>query len=173
MAKKAKAKELKKPKAVANTAEQWELLLLWAILGEGGGHPVSRPTLEQKGMLPSDDKKARAGLESRGLIKLGKGERGSIVFSITDLGLAWAEDNLAALPASSKFATPILQAWLRRLSLYMSAHEVPLTAILGFEHVRSGDDDGTTMPAPMPEPTPLAPHDYDVMRARIDRRTSR
>lgn len=167
MAEKKKAKESKKPKTVPNTVEQWELLLLWAILGEGGGQPVSRPALEQKGMLPSDDKKARDALENRGLIKVEKGARGSKILSVTRSGLAWAEDNLAAPPASSKFATPVLQAWLRRLSLYMSAHEVPLTAILGLEAVRSGDDDDKTMSAPRPVPTPLALPDYDVVRARI------
>jgi hypothetical protein len=39
-----------------------EVLLLWAILGEGGGKDVSRAVLDNKGMLPSEDKKLRDGL---------------------------------------------------------------------------------------------------------------
>jgi hypothetical protein len=49
-----------------------EVLLLWAILGEGGLKGVSRSALNDKGMLPSDDKAARNALDARGLIKVEK-----------------------------------------------------------------------------------------------------
>jgi hypothetical protein len=65
VAKKQRAKE-KVTQAELRIRKQ--VLLLWAILGEGGGEDVSRPALEKKGMLPDDDKAARDALEAQGLI---------------------------------------------------------------------------------------------------------
>jgi hypothetical protein len=121
-----------------------ELLLLWAILGEGGGKDISRAALEGKGMLPNDDKKARDGLEKRGLItaesrttrdEQGRPVRG-IWMTVTKAGLAWAEENLAAVPARSQAAAPILQRWLGRLSVLLQARNMKIMEFL--EPRRSG-----------------------------------
>lgn len=141
-----------------------EALLLWAILGEGGGNNVSRSTLNDKGMLPSDDKAARDGLKARGLIEVeprtSKNEKGRSVrglwMTVTKAGRAWAEDNLAAAPAKTQAAAPILQAWLRRLSIFLQARNMPITEFLGQQ---SGEPSH-------PGSSPLA-DDYGTLRARI------
>jgi hypothetical protein len=116
---KAAAKENKKTKRAPESDPQAgkETLLLWAILGAGGEKCVSRVTLTEKGMLPGEDKKARDGLEKRGLITVkppldehGRPARG-IWMTVTKTGLTWAEENLAVMPAKTQAATPILQAW--------------------------------------------------------------
>ena len=155
-----------------------EVLLLWAILGEGGVNSVSRATLSKKGMLPSEDNKAREGLKARGLIQVeprttrneqGRPVRG-IWMTVTKAGLAWAEENLAAVPAKSQVAAPILQAWLARLSILLQARDIPVAEFLG----RQGDvgpEPGieratiTTVAAP-PDRSTLN-GDYDALRARI------
>jgi len=91
-------------------------------------------------MLPGDDKAARDALVARGLIKAetrsshnenGKPVRG-LWMSVTDDGRAWAEENLAAVLAKAFAAAPILQAWLTRLSAYISAHHhLSLKEVLG------------------------------------------
>jgi hypothetical protein len=100
----------RKPKEILQRSDPRagkEVLLLWAILGEGGGKDVSRSSLNDKGMLPSDDKAARNGQKARGLIKVEKrrsrNEKGRSISSywmtVTETGRAWAEENLAAVPA--------------------------------------------------------------------------
>lgn len=132
---KEKKKDARRPDSQAGK----ELLLLWAILGEGGGKDVSRATLNAKGMLPAEDKKARDGLEKRGLIKVesrstanetGRAVKGTWI-SVTKDGLVWAEENLAVMPAKSQAAAPILQAWLRRLSILLQARNLPIAEFLG------------------------------------------
>ena len=116
-----------------------EVLLLWAILGEGGLKGVSRSALNDKGMLPSDDKAARNALDARGLIKVEKrkslNENGRSIsgywMTVTKTGRVWAEENLAAVPARSQAAAPILQAWLARLSIFLHARNIPMTDFLG------------------------------------------
>jgi hypothetical protein len=128
-----------------------QVLLLWAILGEGGGKDVSRPALEKKGMLPDDDKAARDALEAQGFIRVEKrpsrNEKGRLVnsfwISVTDAGRVWAEENLAAPLARSQAAAPILQAWLTRLSGYMSAQGLSLKEVLA-QQSRGGDENQTT-----------------------------
>jgi hypothetical protein len=160
-----------------------ETLLLWAILGEGGGKDVSRAVLEEKGMLPSEDKKARDGLERRGLIKAEprktRNEQGKAVngiwITVTEAGLTWAEENLALMPAKSQAATPILREWLRRLSVHLDAHKIPIAKFLGLHR------GGAMGPADSPaygfheDPPAVTLHrdplrlngDYDALRARI------
>jgi hypothetical protein len=147
-----------------------QVLLLWAILGEGGGKDVSRYALEKKGMLPGDDKAARDALLAQGLIKVEprsyRNDNDQLVrgvwMSVTDEGRTWAEENLAAVPAKAFAATPILQAWLTRLSAYMSANRLSLIDVLGPQY--SGSDEAL-MPAPQPATTP--PRDYEALRGRI------
>jgi hypothetical protein len=154
-----------------------EVLLLWAILGEGGGEDVSRSSLNDKGMLPSDDKAARDGLEARGLIKVEKrksrNEKGRSISSywmtVTETGRAWAEENLAAVPAKSQAAAPILQAWLARLSIFLHARNMPMTEFLGQHRSVSREPSElaiTPAVASHLSPPPLA-RDYDALRARI------
>jgi hypothetical protein len=140
---KSKAKEKKQGKKEISLRSDpqagKETLLLWAILGEGGGKDVSRAVLEEKGMLPSDDRKVRDGLERRGLIKaeqrVTRNEQGrpvnGIWMTVTKAGLTWAGENLAVMPAKSQAATPILQAWLRRLSVHLDRHKIPIPEFLG------------------------------------------
>jgi hypothetical protein len=155
-----------------------EVLLLWAILGEGGGNAVSRSALNDKGMLPSDDKKARDGLEARRLIEVerrtSRNENGRSVsgywITVTKAGLAWAEENLAAVPAKSQVAAPILQAWLAHLSIFLHARNIPMTKFLG-QHRAVSLEPRTELaitPAVLshPSPSPLA-RDDDALRARI------
>src|SRR5215471_3633408 len=155
-----------------------EVLLLWAILGEGGGSDVSRSALSDKGMLPSGDKGARDGLEARGLIKVEKrssrNEKGRSTsgywMSVTEAGRAWAEENLAAVPAKSQAAAPILQAWLARLSIFLQKRNIGMTDFLG-QHLEASREPTTKLAiapaAPShPSPTPIA-RDYDRLRARI------
>jgi hypothetical protein len=144
-----------------------EVLLLWAILGEGGGNDVSRAALNDKGMLPSDDKKARDGLEARGLIKAEKrkslNEKGRSItgywMTVTKSGRAWAEENLAAVPAKSQVASPILQAWLARLSIFLHARNIPMTEFLGQHRGVSHE--------PKAELAITPARDYDALCARI------
>lgn len=156
-----------------------QVLLLWAILGEAAGNDVSRSALEKKGMLPGDDKAARDALEAQGLIKAetrsSRNENGKLVkgmwMSVTDDGRAWAEENLAAVPAKAFAAAPILQAWLTRLSAYMSAHHLSLKDVLGSHDSGSdkSESDQRATPAATAEPTvsPSPPSDYEDLRARI------
>ena len=145
-----------------------ELLLLWAILGEGGGEDVSRAALEAKGMLPGDDKKARDGLERRGLITvesrttLNKDERKvkGTWMSVTEAGLTWAEENLAAVPAKAQAAAPILQAWLRRLSVHLQTSGTSIVKFL--ETRREVPSSGSEIKVPAPPNG-----DYAALRAQI------
>jgi hypothetical protein len=186
MAGKAPAKENKKTKRAPESDPQGgkETLLLWAILGEGGGKDVSRAVLEYKGMLPGDDKKARDGLEARGLIAVeqrttrneqGKSVRGTWM-TVTKDGLAWAEENLAVMPAKSQAATPILQAWLARLSILLQARNTSMSQFLE-PHCYVATYESRESPVGVlhedspaatfhPEPSPLN-GDYDTLRARI------
>lgn len=149
-----------KPTA-AELLMQKQVLLLWAILGEGGEKAVSRSSLEKKGMLPGGDNAVRAALVARGLIKAearrtpndqGRSVNG-IWMSVTDAGRAWAEDNLAAIPAKSFAAAAVLQAWLTRLSAYMSSRHLSLSEIL------------EPRPTEQPEGSRADPHDHQPARA--------
>jgi hypothetical protein len=174
-----------KPKAKGKESPQAgkEVLLLWAILGEGGGKDVSRAVLEKKSMLPSDDKKARDGLERQGLIGVeqrttrneqGKPVRGTWI-TVTEKGLAWADENLAAMPAKMQAAAPILQAWLRRLSVHLDTHKIPIATFLGLH--RGGAMGPADSPAygfhedppavTLHPDTPQLNGDYDALRVRI------
>jgi hypothetical protein len=145
-----------------------EVLLLWAILGEGGGNDVSRSALSAKGMLPSDDKPARDGLAARGLIKVEprtyRNEKGQSVkgywMTVTAAGRAWAEENLAAHPAKSQAAAPVLQAWMARLSTFLSAHNIQITDFLGTHR-------GEPEIAPSHPASPAPGGRSDGLRARI------
>jgi hypothetical protein len=147
-----------------------EVLLLWAILGEGGGKDVSRAVLDNKGMLPSEDKKLRDGLQARGLIKAEgratRNEKGrpvkGIWMSVTEAGRAWAEGNLAATVAKSQAAAPVLQAWMARLSMFLGDRNIPLTEILG-RHRASSPEAGAAPSHPSPQ---LIARGHDTIRAR-------
>lgn len=154
-----------------------EVLLLWAILAEGGGDEVSRSALDNKGMLPNDDKAAREGLEARGLIKnerrSSRNEKGRSVtgywLSMTHAGRAWAEGNLAAVPAKSQAAAPVLQAWMKRLSVFLNTRNMPLTEFLKLHAI--GNRESTTeqlarAASSESKPGSLA-SDYNELRARI------
>jgi hypothetical protein len=187
MARKPKAKERKENAQRPDSQAGKELLLLWAILGEGGGKDVPRAALDAKGMLPPDDKKARDGLEKRGLIKKvdpPRDQRGrsanAIWMSVTEAGMAWAEENLAAIPAKTQAAAPILQAWLARLSIFLQRRNIPVGEFLGRHrggvspetwiggvHSPTGEfrkDAAATTVHPDPSPSN---GDYDALRARI------
>ncbi len=189
MARKASAKERQdKKESTQHSGSQAgkEILLLWAILGEGGGKDVSRAALGKKGMLPSDDKKARDGLEKRGLITVeqrktrndqGRSIRGTWL-AVTDEGLAWADENLAAVPAKMQAAAPILQAWLARLSIHLQARQMPIDEFLGLRRSRASAEYGAGPDSPVgmlhEDSPPAAPHlgaslngDYDQLRVRI------
>jgi hypothetical protein len=155
-----------------------ETLLLWAILGEGGGKDVSRSSLNDKGMLPNDDKAARDGLEARGLIKVEKrasrNEKGRSItgywITVTKAGWAWAEENLAAGPAKSQAAAPILQAWLARLSIFLHARNTPMIEFLGQHHgvSREPATELAISAAVLSHPSPSSlALDYDALRARV------
>ena len=141
-----------------------EVLLLWAILGEGGGEGVSRAALEAKGMLPSDDKAARDSLVQRGLITVetrsSRNEKGRPVrgfwMTATAAGRSWTEENLAAMPAKSQAAAPVLQAWLKRLSIFLQARNATIAEFLGVDH----DEPNHLHPSP-------AGDDYQAIRARV------
>jgi hypothetical protein len=146
-----------------------EVLLLWAILAEGGGNDVARAVLEKKGMLPNEDKKARDSLKAKGLITAeprssvndkGRPVKG-IWMTVTEAGRLWAEENLAAPLAKSQAAAPILQAWMARLSLFLSNDNTSLSKFLSWHGATSTQAD----PAPSP-PSPVA-HSYGTLRARI------
>jgi hypothetical protein len=74
--------------------------------------------------------------------------------TVTEAGRIWAEDNLVAAPAKSQAAAPILQAWLRRLSNFLHARNMPITEFLS-QH--GGEP---THPRP-------SPRDYGTLRDRI------
>jgi hypothetical protein len=186
MAGKPKGKEKKKPTKRESAVRpdlqgSKETLLLWAILGEGGGKDVSQAVLEEKGMLPGRAKKARDGLVRRGIITvedhktLKRGRRG-IWMTVTEVGLTWAEENLAAVPAKLYAAAPILKAWLARVSVHLQAHKIPIAVFL--EPHRSGAS-YESGPADPPaygfhEDSPAVPYhsnplngEYDALRVRI------
>jgi hypothetical protein len=153
-----------------------EVLLLWAILGEGGGSSVSRSILSKKGMLPDDDKKARDGLKARGLIEAeerkSRNENGRLVkgywMTVTKAGLAWAEENLAAVPAKAQAAAPILQAWLARLSILLQARKIPIREFLGSQRGAGSQPETELATASMDvRPRTPSPSNGDVIRARI------
>jgi hypothetical protein len=153
-----------------------EVLLLWAILGEGGGNDVSRSMLDNKGMLPSEDKAARDGLEARGLIRAEKrrfrNEKGRLVsgywLSVTEAGRAWAEENLAAVPGKAQAAAPILQAWLTRLSIFLQARNISMTDFLGQNRSASVvPSTESAIPSAIPSSTSPLVRDYAALRARI------
>jgi hypothetical protein len=154
-----------------------EVLLLWAILGEGGGNEVSRSTLDNKGMLPNDDKAAREGLVARGLIRAerrtSRNEEGRSTngywLSVTDAGRGWAEENLAAVPAKSQAAAPTLQAWLKRLSIFLHERNITIAQFLGQQlgaNREANRDTRITPPVPSyARPSPA--REYGALRARI------
>lgn len=151
-----------------------ELLLLWAILGEGGGKDVSRASLHAKGMLPSDDRKARDGLEKRGLVtverRTSKNEAGRAVsgtwITVTRAGVAWAEENLAAMPARSQAAAPILQEWLTRLSVFLHMRALPVAEFLRPHHAAPVNG---VAPSRVNGTAPPLGGGHDDLRARIRR----
>jgi hypothetical protein len=155
-----------------------EVLLLWAILGEGAGDEVSRSALDNKGMLPSGDKVAREALAARGLIKVEKrtsrNEKGRSTsgywLSVTEAGRGWAEENLAAMPAKSQAAAPTLQAWLKRLSIFLHARNISIAEFLGLEPGTSREthvDVEIVSPIPSQVPPSLHASEYETLRARI------
>jgi hypothetical protein len=185
----AQAKERKKESARQSGSQAGkELLLLWAILGEGGGKAVSRAALDKKGMLPSNDAQVRDGLEARGLVRKvdpPRNEQGrtapGIWLAVTEAGLAWAEENLAAAPAKSQAASPILQAWLARVSVLLQARKMSITAFLaphgGGADAEPGFSPGADSPVLVlhevspavtyvPGPSPVK-GDYNALRVRI------
>jgi hypothetical protein len=154
-----------------------EVLLLWAILAEGGGNDVARATLEKEGMLPNEDKRARDGLEARGLIKVDNKRRSlnehgrsvtGVWMTVTEAGRAWAEENLAAPLAKSQAAAPILRAWMARLSRFLSNDNTPLSKFFGWHpavHPDSAHREPDAAPS-HPPPQPLTPPD-ETLKTRI------
>ena len=153
-------------KAKRSTPEK-QTLILWALLVRDGAAGF------QKDLKPEPDKLDREALEARGLIKVEKrGRYKAVWIAVTKDGLTWAENNLAApLPGGSTAGSAILQEWLRRLSVYLSGHNVPLASVLGLQDGAPSDEKGKhhDTPATPPPPTPplAPPPDYAALRARI------
>lgn len=104
-----------------------QTLVLWALLGMGGG--AAQKDLGFP-LAPRD----RDALKKAGLVAVEKGARGAIRLEVTDSGWDWASRHLdAALPSgrnATKAGTPILQAWLERLAAYVRVRGVPLAEVL-------------------------------------------
>jgi hypothetical protein len=155
-------------KAKRSTPEK-QTLILWALLVRDGAAGF------QKDLKPEPDKLDREALEARGLIKVEKrGRYKAVWIAVTKDGLTWAENNLAApLPGGSTAGSAILQAWLRRLSVYLSGHNVSLASVLGLRDGATGNENGEPHDAPElpPQPSPPQPSppppDYAALRARI------
>jgi hypothetical protein len=166
-----KGKEKERMKGADSDAAK-ETLLFWAILAEGRGNEVARAALEKKGMLPDEDKKAREGLKARKLLEVEKdtpGKRG-VWMTVTEAGWVWAEENLAAPLPRSQAAAPILQAWMRRLSIFLNDDNASLSRFFG-RHRASSPEASDPHPqvdnaASHSQQQPLAPTS-GALRARI------
>src|SRR5262249_37710921 len=90
--------------------------------------------------------------------------------SVTEAGREWAGENLAAVPAKSQAAAPTLQAWLKRLSIFLHARNIPIAEFLGQQlgESREGNTDiGITL-AVARHAHPSSPaSDYQALRERI------
>jgi hypothetical protein len=89
--------------------------------------------------------------------------------SMTENGRAWAAENLAAQPAKSQAAAPILQAWLARLSGFLHARDIPLTEFFGISNPTREPRPGLTVASGVPpRPTSSAQgRNYDALSALV------
>jgi hypothetical protein len=103
---------------------EMQVLILWALIGNGGAN-------FQKHVKPEVKARDRNALVKAGLITTEK--RGqSFWLEATDMGWAWAADHLDSdLPKRSPAGCAILRAWLIRVQKFMRAREVSLAEILG------------------------------------------
>lgn len=129
---------------MAQRLSQQETLLLWALLGRGGGS-------FQTQLGGKVDSKRRDALKKSGLIQVEKRGGKGFWLEVTDKGWSWASENLSAPLPTKAQAGLVLQAWLSRLEAYMRANNVTLAEILS---------PGVSKPS-------LANGAYDAMRERI------
>jgi hypothetical protein len=121
-----------------------QTLILWALLVRTGGGDL------QKHIKPEVKKADRQALVSAGLIAVEKRGRGYWL-EVTDKGWSWAANHLDAnLPKRSTAGSPILQAWLTRLKVFMVSRDLVLADVLGAQQQRR-----------------IAPIDYETLRACI------
>jgi hypothetical protein len=112
-----------------------QTLILWALLTKPDHGAL------QKDIKPALDKKDRDALHSAGVIVTEKRGR-ALWLEVSEKGWSWAGDHLAdALPSRSTEGAAILQAWLARLKLFMSARGFALADILAPRAEVKGDDD--------------------------------
>jgi hypothetical protein len=100
--------------------------------------------------------------------------------TVTKAGMTSARENLAAVPAKSQAAAPILQAWLARLSVHLQARKIPIDEFLAphrgglrpesgiglADSTAGGFHEDSPAVTPHLDPSPLN-GDYDALRVRI------
>ena len=99
------------------TPTNWQTLLLWSLIAEGGQG-------WQKDRKWNKFKAIREGLEKEGLIESTK--NGGYFLEVTDKGWAWSAENLAAPLPKTQHTVPILRAFLSRLQAYLKANDASL-----------------------------------------------
>lgn len=98
----------------------WETLYLWHLIGrKGSASWKDRP-------VQSIEAKHRRGLETRGLVEVNRGTRGTLIAEVTDAGWAWAAEHMDSPLPSSKGATAVLQDWLSVISGYIRTNRLGL-----------------------------------------------
>lgn len=148
---------------MADKLTEWQVLILWALLAEGGAS--YRSQLLRKKMIPDKDTPHREGLVRAGLItrdnRHGKGK--GIWLEVTDKGWNVASQSLSAALPRTQNSSAVLQAWLIRLQTFMQARGFVLADILGPQGSAQADaaDKGAT------GPLKFAPLEYPALRDRI------
>ena len=117
-----------------------QTLILWCIIGKGGGAWRS----EVKPEPSAADRKA---LEKARAITSEKRGR-SLWLEVTETGWAWANDHLnAPLPSKTQSAGPILQSWLAYLHAFMQRRGIALAEIMAGSNEAQAKPDGLTREA--------------------------
>jgi hypothetical protein len=139
---------------VSERLGEWEALLLWALLAQGGA--AYRSQLLEKKMLPNNDAAPRERLARAGLItwqkRAGKGK--GVWMEMTDKGWDAAGRSLDAPLPKTQVASPVLQAWLTRLQSFMSHRGVALADIFASSAApdRRPSEQGESFTADIREP---------------------
>jgi hypothetical protein len=131
-------------------------LILWALL------VTENAAAFQNELKPEPDKADRDALEGAGLIKVERrGRYKRYWIEVTDKGWVWASEHLdAKLPTRSNAGGGVLQAWLTRLKVFMSAHGFVLADVLGPQATAPAGAPGSPVVAP-------SPFDYAAVRALV------
>jgi hypothetical protein len=144
---------------VAEKLGEWEALILWALLAEGG-RSYWESLLEKK-MISKDHAADREALARARLItsenRRGKGQ--GVWMEVTDEGWRRAGENLGVALPTTKLASVVFQAWLTRLGTFMEARNLVLADILS-PQIRPPH------PEPVAPPPPTA-FDYGATRRQI------